>query len=774
MITDFKKIDSLSPSDFEIFVRDVFVAAGWTDAMITKVGQEFQHGDGGVDIFAYKNKRKFAIEVKQRKAGTTVDVKALNQLVTGAKLANVASMILVTNSYFTSEVKVRALRLGVELMDRDGLQDLWIKKHSEIGREIKPRQYQETVIQESLDKFNGGKNRLLLEMATGLGKTYTVAHLIKQILKQGNVKRVLFLAHQVEILLQSVTAFKNVLGIGTYSFSACFGGADPEPTDFVFGSFDTLFSKIATLEKETFDIVIVDEAHHTPAVTYAAVVEHFHPKLLVGLTATPFREDSKDVLAFFGGSAGHVGKYDLAWALRHNKLAFPKYLVLLDDLDQSRIDQLSAGMSIKDLDQQLFLHKKDEEVVRIIEKTVRDKEIPNPKGIVFCRSIKHINHLIQFFPTGSATFVHSKMTDQQRWQNIRDFREGTYRYILVRDLFNEGVDIPETNLLVFMRYTGSHTVWLQQLGRGLRKTPNKDFVYVLDFVGSLERLNEVHQLTKSVNNTPIEKENWEEPPPRAKKETVHNSSLEVNYSQSAAQVLELIEAMQYRLKSRMQAVEVLQRYYGDYEKIPALNEVESALIDTTADQIATHFDSYFGYLEAALPEQYDQDLFKNLCFDYAEKFYQENHICPSFRAISLANQHNGLLACSELDVKFFLHSEKELEKHLSEKYELVESKKQVVADAVEIELPIENVTITETDEESSLIDKYFYVINTRQDLLKLPIEERAEIKRVFNSEFRFLNALQNKKAQTDNNLIPFPEHPPLYNWHSFFQRDIKK
>jgi len=110
MLTDFKKIDTLTPSDFEIFVRDVFVAAGWTDALITNEGQEFQHGDGGVDIFAYKNKRKFAIEVKQRQAGSTVDVKALNQLVTGAKLANVSNMILVTNSYFTSEVKVRAFK----------------------------------------------------------------------------------------------------------------------------------------------------------------------------------------------------------------------------------------------------------------------------------------------------------------------------------------------------------------------------------------------------------------------------------------------------------------------------------------------------------------------------------------------------------------------------------------------------------------------------------------------------------------------------------------
>lgn len=736
-LSEFKLVDKLSPSDFEIFVRDVFVAAGWNDAIVTKVGQEFQHGDGGVDIFAHKNKRKFAIEVKQRQAGVTVDVSSLNQLVTGAKLANVSNMILVTNSYFTSEVKVRALRLGVELLDRDGLQNLWIEKHSEIGRQIQPRTYQETVIQDSLARFNAGHNRLLIEMATGLGKTYTVAHLLKQILQQGKIKRVLFLAHQVEILLQSVTAFKNVLGMGTYSFSACFGGADPEQTDFVFGSFDTLFSKISTLEKETFDVIVVDEAHHTPARTYATVVEHFHPKLLIGLTATPFREDNKDVLAFFGGSAGHVGKYDLAWALRHNKLAFPKYLVLLDDLDQSRIDQLSVGMSITDLDQRLFLHKKDEEVVRIIEKTVRDKQISNLKGIVFCRSIQHITYLIQFFPPGSATFVHSQMSDSQRWQNIRDFREGNYRYILVRDLFNEGIDIPETNLLVFMRYTGSHTIWLQQLGRGLRKTPNKDYVHVLDFVGSLERLNEVHQLSKRVNRIPIENENWE---PHDKKETVHNSSLEVSYSQSAAQVLQLIEELQYRLKSRMQLIEVLRRYYEDNNRIPELNEIENVLTDVTVDQIATHFDSYFGYLEAALTGQYDQEMFRKLCLDYAQHFYRQNHVSPSFRAISLANKHNGLIACSEIEIQFLLGNENELESFLSATT-LTHSKQQVNAESIEVTQTIK-IMPAEINEEPLLINKYADIIKTRQDLLNLTAEERAEIKRVFSSEFRFFSCLQ--------------------------------
>lgn len=180
----------------------------------------------------------------------------------------------------------------------------------------------------------------------------------------------------------------------------------------------------------------------------------------------------------------------------------------------------------------------------------------------------------------------------------------------------------------------------------------------------------MHQLTKRVNAIPIDKDNWEAPP-RDRKETVHNSSLEVNYSQSAAQVLQLIEELQYRLKSRMQAIEALQRYYEDYDKIPELNEIGSVLTDISVDQIATHFDSYFGYLEAALTGQYEQSLFRTLCLEYAQNFYTQNHICPSFRAISLANQYNGLLACSEPEVKFLLGSRTELENYLLEKTDLI-------------------------------------------------------------------------------------------------------
>ena len=103
LVENFRDVDLLGDKDFEFFVKDLLEKSGWTDAVITEIGKEYKYGDGGVDIFAYKAGRKFAIEVKQRNLQSNVDVKALNQLVTGARLAKVNHMVLVTNSYFTSE-----------------------------------------------------------------------------------------------------------------------------------------------------------------------------------------------------------------------------------------------------------------------------------------------------------------------------------------------------------------------------------------------------------------------------------------------------------------------------------------------------------------------------------------------------------------------------------------------------------------------------------------------------------------------------------------------
>jgi len=730
MIIEFKDIDNLSPADFEIFVRDLFVASGWSDAEITKVGREFSHGDGGVDIFAYKGKRKFAIEVKQRNINATVDVKALNQLVTGARLANVTNKILVTNSYFTSEVKARALRLGVELVDRDELQNLWVKKHSEIGREIKPRKYQQDVINDALSQYEKGKSKLLIEMATGLGKTYTVAHLIKRLIQIDDRRpKVLFIAHQVEILLQSVTSFKNVLGIGDYSFSACFSGSEPEDTDFVFASFDTLYGQIDSISKERFDFVIVDEAHHTPARTYAEVVTLFKPRLLVGLTATPYRADNKDVTIFFGGADGHIGKFDLVWALKHGKLAFPKYMVLLDDLDQDKIDQLESGLSISDLDKSLFLHKKDQEVVRIIERTVVEKEIDNVKGIIFCRSIRHMKHLLGFFELGTATLVHSKMLDHERRENIRNFREGGFKFILVCDLFNEGIDIPETNLLVFMRYTGSRTIWLQQLGRGLRKTPNKDYVHVLDFVGSLERLNEIKELSKSIERSPVDRESLidDDDAYSNKHDVLHDSSIEVSYSQEAVKVLALIEQMKMQLNSRESLVDRLRRYREQNNEIPDISQFAQNVEDVSLDQIATHFGSYYSYLLAAFDQDIDIQPMIIKLKEFIDSFREKSRVAPSLRAITHHFAHQQLYEFTEREIKSLFPDYS---------YHALADDPQQVSALTELGQKSQPV------EKCHLFERYKGVILKRADFKSLPAEEVQAIKLKYHSVSVFLKMLK--------------------------------
>ncbi|MGP9765008.1 DEAD/DEAH box helicase family protein [Halomonas sp. AOP13-D3-9] len=740
-ISKFKDIDNLHHSDFEIFVKDLFISAGWKDAYITQLGDGFRSGDGGVDIFAYRNQRKYAIEVKQRDIKTAVDVKALNQLHTGAKLGNASNSILVTNSYFTSEVKIRALRLGVELIDRDELQNLWLEKKSEIGREIKPHNFQKDIINECLSKYNKKRTKLLIEMATGLGKTYTVALFLKKLMvSQGGQPKVLFLAHQIEILLQTVTAFKNVFGIGRYSFSACFSGAAPENTDFVFGTFDTLYGQISNLKKEEFDFIVVDEAHHTPANTYRQVVEAFDPKLLVGLTATPFRADNKNVNKFFGGDDGHVGKYDLIWALANKKLAFPRYHVLLDDLDQDKIDQLESGLSIADLDKKLFLHKKDEEVVKVIEKTVKEKKLDPVKGIVFCRNISHINHLIGFFKLGTAISIHSHQTQDLRRENLRKFREDHYKFILVCDLFNEGVDIPETNLLVFMRYTGSQTVWLQQLGRGLRKTEAKKYVDVLDFVGSLDRLDQINKFSSAVKSTAQDPKERPEPDERPSSENIHDSTIDVLYSESAARVLDLIQDLKYRLNSRADLIAKLKNFVHQENYIPKLNQLEILLDNVSVDQVCTHFESYYGFLSETLGHTFNPFGIISQVEEFVRDFKAQNGVLPSSRAIVNGLSFESLALVSERDLhKLQIRStgigdETKHENDVDTKNSRIDEGRAKIEPSADME--------NDLGEQNLILEKYAGKVYGRKDYQSLPSKDKEEIATAFKSPSIFLNKLR--------------------------------
>jgi hypothetical protein len=348
-----------------------------------------------------------------------------------------------------------------------------------------------------------------------------------------------------------------------------------------------------------------------------------------------------------------------------------------------------------------------------------------------------MKYIIKFFAPGTTTLVHSKMTAQQRRENIRDFREGSFKYILVCDLFNEGIDIPETNLLVFIRFTGSRTVWMQQLGRGLRKTQNKDYVYVLDFVGSLERLNDINDLQKQIDNRLLDPENLITEDETDENIIIHNSSLEVTYNQSAAQVLKLIEELQYRLNSRSNAINILKKFYQANNRIPDFEQLSNELSGITPDQIATLFDSYYGYLESTLPGLFSKEDFRNYYRSYIAKFYLEHEIVPSYKAISLSYQSNNLLACTEKEVKDLIAIEFDSLMNIYKE----DSNKEGLKLPKSLEL--ENKNLVEIEE--NLLQKYMKKVITPEDLLNLSDSDRNEIKKIFHSDFFFLKALNKRR-----------------------------
>ena len=730
MINQFTDVHDLSPTEFEHFVAQVLNDSGWKDIYVTQVGVDARHGDGGVDIVGYKNDRKFAIEVKHRTLPRKVETSALNQLVARSRAINAGSMILVTNSFFTDELIARALSLGVELIDGDRLKTMWSYKTTEIARSIKPRKYQRAVIDEAIAAVESGANRLLIELATGLGKTYTAALLLKELERRANRRiSILFLAHRIEILVQSATAFKNIFTLGNYTTSVIYGGAAMADTDIVFATFDTALTRSDSISERRFDVVVVDEAHHTPAVTYRAVVDALNMEALIGLTATPERRDKKNVIDIFGGPKGHIGKFDLAWALRHRHLAKPHYWVLLHNLDRDVLNKLDERVNLSELDRTLFLEKKDEEMVRKIEEHLDSAQIESPRVAVFCRSIAHIENFLPYFPSGSAVAIHSRLTRDEVRDRIRDFREGRYKFALTVDLFNEGVDIPEINMVVFARSTRSHHIWLQQLGRGLRLAPDKDSVEVLDFVGSLERISEVRDLQKAVNEIRFDPENAaerrrnrgdDEEYEKANFAVTHNDTIEVLFDEKAADILALVEKFNYRLQDR---AKILDAFYDAClaDGAPAtLRRFLKVTPEISGDQVATVFGSYCALVETALPDRGLAEIEAEVRrIDQALR--SEYGLEPSAAAISNESEVDGLPLVTRSEAKRFRPSPQPAVMTLPPT--VVEE---------------ENQNEGSHSAPGMLAAKYLHIVTSRSDLRTLDHDERQRIVDQYGSTSAFL------------------------------------
>ncbi|WP_405426943.1 DUF3427 domain-containing protein [Micromonospora sp. NBC_00617] len=346
--------------------------------------------------------------------------------------------------------------------------------------DVRPYPYQAEILADlDAERLVHGRWRNLVVMATGTGKTVVAALDYRRLHKAGRADSLLFVAHQEQILRQSLSAFRQVMGDGSFG-ETLVAGEKPNGWKHVFASIQSLHRR--EVDPEAYDMVIVDEFHHAEAPTYARLLERLRPRVLLGLTATPDRADGADVRRWFDGHA--AVELHLWDALERQLLAPFQYFGLHDDVDLSHVTW-KRGQGY-DLAQLTTLYTADHARARTVLRAVREKvDVGRMRALGFCVSIGHAEFMADWFnrhdvPAAAVTSGVDRLTQKTL---LRDFKAGKLRVLFTVDLFNEGVDLPMVDTILMLRPTESATIFLQQLGRGLRLDDDKPCLTVLDFIG---------------------------------------------------------------------------------------------------------------------------------------------------------------------------------------------------------------------------------------------------------------------------------------------------
>ena len=347
-----------------------------------------------------------------------------------------------------------------------------VKETTTTYGEIQPRFAQLDALEELQTTIEEGYTSAMVVMATGLGKTYLAGFFAK------NFKRILFIAHREEILHQARKSFNNIIPEKTYGI---YNGKEKV------GQADTVFASIYTLSMkrhlefftpDDFDLIIIDEFHHAAANTYQRVLDYFNPKFLLGITATPDRNDNRDVYAICDGNVAY--RIDFLEAIQHQWLAPFRYYGVYDNTDYSQITWLGNRYAEEEL---LQIQLREDMAEKILDAWNKHKQT---RTIVFCSSIKQAIFLSDYFNSKGYNTVslHSQQVKVGRADAIELLEKGQLDAIFTVDLFNEGVDIPAVDTLLFVRPTESLTVFTQQVGRGLRLHSDKSHCVIIDLIGN--------------------------------------------------------------------------------------------------------------------------------------------------------------------------------------------------------------------------------------------------------------------------------------------------
>ncbi len=364
--------------------------------------------------------------------------------------------------------------------------------------DVHPFPHQARMLEEMQNARSKGRHRNLAVAATGTGKTVFSALDYRRLCEQSGKKlKLLFIAHRKEILDQARRTFGDVMLKGNFG-ELLTGGKKPEYNEAVFATIQTLSG--AALENyapDYFDVIIMDECHHIEAASWDKVFNYFKPRDFIGLTATPEREDGVNIADkyFDGYVATSIRLWD---ALEDNLLAPFQYFGIADGTDLRHINIRGGRYDENDLAKRYTDHEDAKRRLRIIVKELREK-VDNPlrmKALGFCVNVKHAKYMAQKFNEVGipADFLVGDDSSKRRDEVMKKFMSDDHELavIFTVDLFNEGVDIPNIDTLLMLRPTQSLTLFLQQLGRGLRRAPLKSVLTVLDFVGHQNKNFMVH------------------------------------------------------------------------------------------------------------------------------------------------------------------------------------------------------------------------------------------------------------------------------------------
>jgi superfamily II DNA or RNA helicase len=513
MFVDYNEASISSWQSFERLVKRVLIVAEYDDVRI--VGQA---GDKGADIIAHKFNKRWLFQVKCW--NVSVGMKAIDRTLEAASTYDAEIPVIVSlngfdNSAREHQRKLMTRGINLQLWDISQLKRIAMIGENVVPNKYSPRSYQEEAIKEICYAFFCDKRSAMIVLATGLGKTFVAGEAARRILSSER-KRFLVLAHTNELVYQLEREFWKFMR--KEDRSIVWNGKEKpierqlEEYEFVFACIDSVFNYIDNgKELPNFDIVITDECHHCGSKMYTTLFENLEcgtlgGPFLIGMTATPWRSDEVELEQYFGKPLITV---DMVYGMKHGYLANVDYRIYTDNIDWDGLNKLSGNsFSPKQINRTLFINQWDDSVVVELQNTW--KEQYKPRAIVFCGTIEHADTMKRKlnqlgFCKAEALYSQNdkgfSMTQFERNLILSNFSEGKINVLCVVDIFNEGIDVPDVNIIVFQRVTHSRRIFIQQLGRGLRLADDKEKVIVLDFVSDIRRFAAGIELKDELNGS---------------------------------------------------------------------------------------------------------------------------------------------------------------------------------------------------------------------------------------------------------------------------------